>query len=129
MSPSHAAVYPEDEASWLSWVKDAALWARPAWRFYHTRNSKGSDAGFPDVVLVRPPRLIFAELKTDTAPGPKLDSRNATLRAQAEWLHDLGLVGVDPGWEEAARRQLAGPVVETYVWRPADRPDVERILR
>jgi hypothetical protein len=35
------------------------------WRRYHTFLSKHSPAGFPDEVLVRPPRLIFAELKSD----------------------------------------------------------------
>ena len=33
------------------------------WLCYHTFLSKHSPAGFPDEVLVRPPRLIFAELK------------------------------------------------------------------
>jgi hypothetical protein len=35
------------------------------WRRYHTWLSRRSPAGFPDEVLVRPPRLVFAELKSD----------------------------------------------------------------
>lgn len=125
MTPTPRAlyVYPEDEDSWLAWVTDyATRVARPAWRRYHTRNAKGSDPGFPDLVLVRPPRLIFAELKTDS-PRAKVTAD------QRAWLDDLAGVGIDPGWEDQARRRLSGPMVETYVWRPADRPDIERILR
>jgi hypothetical protein len=62
------------------------------WSVYHTRYSKHSEAGFPDLVLVRPPRLIFAELKVwpRTTPRP----------VQADWLARLGAV----------------PCVETYLW-------------
>lgn len=63
------------------------------WRRYHAWLAKHSPAGFPDEVLVRPPRLIFAELKTD---------RGKVSPAQAEWLDDLARL----------------PNVEAYVWRP-----------
>lgn len=33
------------------------------WLVYHTWDSRNSAAGFPDLVLVRAPRIIFAELK------------------------------------------------------------------
>ena len=34
------------------------------WLAYHTWSSIHSAAGFPDLVLVRPPRLLFLELKS-----------------------------------------------------------------
>lgn len=72
-------------------------------RRYHTYRSKRSPAGFPDLVLVKPPRLIFAELKSD-------DGR--TTADQDEWLADLGRV----------------PAAETYVWRPGDLELIAEIL-
>ena len=77
------------------------------WRSYHTAISYGSACGFPDVVMVRPPRLIFAELKRQSAKSqPTAD--------QQSWLDDLEEVGtaLSPG-EPAAR-------LEVYLWRPID---------
>jgi len=66
---------------------------------------QGDGAGFPDLVLVRPPRLIFAELKSAKGkPSPE----------QVAWLSCL--------WE-CERESL-----ETYVWRPADIEEIERRL-
>jgi hypothetical protein len=74
------------------------------WRRYHTWLAKHSPAGFPDEVLVRPPRLVFAELKSETG---KLTPD------QEEWLEEL--------------RQVPG--VEVFVWRPSDMDEIERLLR
>lgn len=66
------------------------------WISYHTRYSKGSDAGFPDLVLVnvRQRRIMFRELKREREePSP----------AQRMWLAALEAVGMDAGW-----------------WRPSD---------
>ena len=52
-------------------------------------------AGWPDLVLVRPPRIIFAELKND---------RGEVRPAQLEWLDVLRLL----------------PYAEVYLWRPSD---------
>lgn len=74
------------------------------WKAYHTYDSRKSAPGFPDLVLVRPPRLIYAELK----------SEKGKLTAEQElWLGTLGLV----------------PGVETYCWRPADLQEAILTLR
>ena len=82
------------EADLLRVVRDLARYR--GWFGYHTYRSTRSDPGFPDLVLVRPPRLIFAELKT--AKGP-------LSAPQKVWREELEL--------------LAAPV-EYHVWRPAD---------
>lgn len=65
------------------------------WRRYHTRDSRGSEPGFPDLVLVRKGRLVFIELKS--ASGKVTASQRA-------WLDDLTSV----------------PGVLGFVWRPDD---------
>lgn len=37
------------------------------WWAYHTLDSRGSQAGWPDLVLIKPPRLLFWELKIGSA--------------------------------------------------------------
>lgn len=65
------------------------------WLAYHTRFSIDSEPGFPDLVMLRGDRLIFAELK-----GP----RGIVQREQQAWLDKLSGV----------------PGVESYLWRPGD---------
>ncbi len=36
------------------------------WYVYHTHDSRGSEAGFPDLTLVRGTQLVFAELKRES---------------------------------------------------------------
>lgn len=72
------------------------------WRVYHTRDSRGSQAGFPDLVLTRGGRLIFAELKS---------ARGKVRPEQSDWLDAL---------------RAAGQVV--YLWRPEDWSEIGRIL-
>ena len=73
------------------------------WRTYHTHDSRRSQRGYPDLTLIRPPELIFAELKTRTGRiSPE----------QAAWLADLEQI----------------PGVDTYIWRPADFDDVHARL-
>jgi hypothetical protein len=106
------------------------------WRGYHTHDSRRSTAGFPDLVLVKAPRLIFAELKTDAA-APRVTIAQAGERPawlahrdvtdeQAEWLAELRQVSdaLDRQLLQAAG-ELTAPLyaparLEVYIWRPAD---------
>jgi len=73
------------------------------WRCYHTFDSRRSAASFPDLVLVRPPLVVFAELKSE---GGKLRPE------QAAWLQALrGCESVHAG-----------------LWRPGDWQDIEEML-
>ena len=72
------------------------------WRHYHTHDSRRSAPGFPDLVLVRGERVIFAELKTDTG---------RVSVAQREWLDALRLTPA-----------------EVAIWRPRDWDDVQACL-
>ncbi len=89
------------------------------WHVHHDRPARGGngkwathiqgDAGFPDLVLARAGRVIFAELKRTGADVT--DTQHA-------WLVALG-------------QSLPGPdrSPEVYVWRPIDLPEIMEILR
>lgn len=72
------------------------------WRVYHTHDSRRSQPGFPDLVLVRD-RIVFLEVKTAT--GRLSD-------AQGEWI--------------AAINGAGGTAL---VVRPADLPEIEKALK
>ncbi len=96
------------------------------WRVHHdraARNARGKwathiqgDAGFPDLVLARDGRVVFAELK-------RADGRVS--EAQHAWLEALGRPGGTPS--QQAVDPKANP--EVYVWRPIDLPEIMEILR
>ena len=46
------------------------------WRVYHTHDSRRSQPGFLDLTMVRPPRLIFAELKSEDGNPKPLTRRH-----------------------------------------------------
>jgi len=100
----------ETEAGWLGVVVDLARIR--GWLVYHTHDSRHSAAGFPDLVLVRAGRLVFAELKRN-ARTERAQARQVTAD-QAAWLAALGDVKAD--------------AVEVYVWRPVDWPSVVQVL-
>lgn len=77
---------------------------RPARTATGWRTAVQGDVGFVDTVLVRPPRVIFAELKTE---------KGRTSPEQLTWLE--GLKGCDG--------------VETYLFRPSDSDLISRVLR
>lgn len=75
------------------------------WAYYHTHDSRHSTSGFPDLVLAKPPRLLFVELKSE---------KGRLTGTQEAWLWDFDQCGV-----------------ETYVWRPSDLSsgEIESVLR
>jgi hypothetical protein len=80
-----------------------ALARRHGWLCFHPFDSRRSEAGFPDLVMVRPPRLVFAELKSVTG---------RVTPAQQMWVDCLKAV----------------PGVEVHVWLPANWPAIVRTL-
>lgn len=100
-----------NEDDWTDTVVEIAMgcgWlvyhARPARRRRGWRTATQGHTGFPDVIAVRPPRLVMAELKrVGERPGAR----------QRVWL-------------EALRRV---PGVEVYVWTPADADSVRAAFR
>lgn len=73
------------------------------WLCYHTFNSRRSVPGLPDLVMVRPPVIVFAECKTETG----------RLRPeQRTWLDALG----------------ACESVEVRLWRPSAWPEIKEVL-
>ena len=80
------------------------------WRWYHTRDSRRSNAGFPDIVAIRGQRLLFIELKGIDAQG----RLGTVTKEQEAWHKDLSEI----------------PSVEMYVWGPQhwDNNTIERML-
>jgi hypothetical protein len=90
------------EAQWMSKVREIAK--RYGWTSYHTRNSKGSDHGWPDLVIAHAGqrRTVFAELKKEAGK---------VTPAQRTWLEHLASCGF-----------------EVAVWRPRDEDEVLAVL-
>ena len=74
------------------------------WRVYHTHDSRRSERGFPDLVLVRKGVCVFAELKRSRAESPTAE--------QAAWLADLGACGLP-----------------AHLWTPEDWDQIEATLK
>jgi hypothetical protein len=107
------------EKEWQQTVVDTAR--AFGWRVYHTFDSRKSAAGFPDLVMVRRSRIVFAELK---AQKGRLTS------AQEDWMFDLLRIA-DLLEGHLARTGLAreDAGVQAHIWKPEDWPLVERTLR
>jgi hypothetical protein len=73
------------------------------WWVWHDNDSRRNKAGWPDLVLIRPGRLIFAELKTETG------------RLTIEQRRILTML-------YAAKQ-------EVYIWRPNDMETIREILK
>jgi hypothetical protein len=73
------------------------------WLVYHTYDSRRSHKGFPDLVLAREGRVIFAELKT---------AKGKVTGDQEQWL-----------------KRLQWTVTQAMVVRPGDLDDFLELLR
>jgi hypothetical protein len=92
-----------DGISEESWQEQIITYAQlNGWLVYHTRDSRRSAAGYPDLTLVRE-HVIFAELKRE---------KGTVSPDQRVWLSKLAAAGA-----------------ETYVWRPSDWDQVAEILK
>lgn len=93
---------PPDPSSEKEFQADVIRFAKSeGWLCYHTRDSRRSESGFPDLVLIRD-GLIVAELKT-------ADGRLTA--SQANWLDSFRACGI-----------------AAYLWRPADWPRIVEVL-
>ena len=92
---------PEKEKDFTQQVRDLAR--ALGWLEYHPYRSDRSTPGFPDLVMVKAPRVIFAELKM---------AKGKVSHSQEIWLQELNDCGG----------------VETYLWRPQDRQEIADCL-
>lgn len=102
---------------------------RPAWSSKGYRTPIKGHKGFPDYCAVRPPRLIFAELKDQySKPTPE----------QEAWLEDLResirMITLEPIHKGTPKAIIEGrekliPSLEVYLWRPSDFEEVKEVLR
>ncbi len=101
-----------DESSFQACVLEVAKLA--GWRSLHIRPARRADGswrtpiggdgkGWPDLTLVRPPRLAFCELKTE---------RGKIRPEQRDWLDVLRLL----------------PQAEVYLWTPAEWDSLVEVL-
>ncbi len=73
------------------------------WRIFHTFDSRRSEPGFPDLVMARKGRIVFAELKV---------GKNKPTLNQLRWLAVLGLC----------------PGVIARCWYPEDWDEIEAVI-
>ena len=108
------------EKQFESQVKDLAKIY--GWKYYHTWRSIHSPAGFPDVVMVRPPRLIFAELKSE---------KGKLTVEQEEWLATLRECGSYPSSSFIDDKGISVTYqrIEVYLWRPSEIEKIAEILK
>lgn len=90
----------QSEASFQRQV--VALATLYGWRWYHVPDSRRCVAGFPDLVLVRRPHVIFAELKRENG---------RVTEDQQDWLDELRACGQS-----------------VFVWRPSDFDTIVEVL-
>ena len=90
------------EKQWQAMVTKALT--ATGWLWYHTHDSRKSQKGFPDIVAVRPPHVLYIECKAETGV------LTPDQRVWRDWL-------------------LQCPQIEYYVWRPSDYAEVTARLQ
>ncbi len=108
---------PQSEAAFQQQVVNLAGFY--GWSLvYHTHDSRRSQPGFPDLVLVRAPELVFAELKAETG---------VVKPEQQDWIDALQVVGrcvalalAELGPETARELGVDDLAVEAHIWKPSD---------
>ena len=85
------------------------------WLCFHAHDSRRSEPGYPDLTLVRPPRLLFIEVKT--ADGRL--SKGHWNKGRTRWL---------PGQDTWRDALVQCPGVEYYLCRPSNLADVYAAL-
>ena len=99
--PSASDLAPrQTERQWQTTV--VAYAALRGFRAYHTHLSIRSQPGWPDLVLIKRPRVLFVELKSDTG----------RVTAEQQWWLD----------------ELLGCGQEVHVWRPSMWDEVVEVL-
>lgn len=91
------------EEEWQAQVLELAR--AQGWLCYHTRDSRRSEPGFPDLVMVRGAQLIFLELKSHKGTAASVE--------QKEWMGRLKQVRY----------------VHADIARPKDWPEIETALK
>lgn len=104
--------YVAAESDWRSAIVELAK--SFGWVCHFTWNSRHSPAGWPDLVLIRPPRLIVVELKV---------GKNRLTDRQIDTLRDLAACGVETRiWRHP---ESWDDVIATLVWEGAEYRDGE----
>lgn len=103
---------------------------RPAWSNKGYRTPIKGHKGFPDYCAVRPPRLLFAELKDEySKPTPEQDGWLDDLR---ECVRVITLEPIDVRTGRSYKGKDYGklvPSLEVYLWRPSQIKDIMEILK
>ena len=87
---------------------------RCGWLVYHTHDSRRSEKGFPDLVLVRPPMVLFMELKS---------AKGRLSAAQKQWIGAIwdcrGVAGTVcyPNDLDRILKYLTSPQPGNDLWR------------
>ena len=88
---------------WVAWHDRANNAPRACKRCKARLDIPRNDPGFPDLILVRRPRVVWAELKAE---------RGRLSTDQRDWLRELAAAGQ-----------------EVFVWRPSDFEEIQRVLK